>query len=132
MYAIASAHLADSGESLSFWHLFNTYVFKLYSPPDNHLDSQLISLTLSSEHDNTPLSGSFRILLNSKTGESNPIGEKDISGGNNFISACFGQGVRLGKGTGGEETTISLVALPVDQSELKLTLRFDDGATRSI
>lgn len=132
MYAISSSKLMNSdGSKLRFLPLFTSYVFMLYSPADNYMDDKLMSLRLVSEQEGVFLSGSFKARLDPHTGKHTPIKTENIITGSNSINVYFDKGVKLGKSPE-EAIIINLISIPMDHTQLKLMLRFEDGRIRSI
>jgi hypothetical protein len=132
MYAISPGNSRESGNNeLRFLPLVNTYVFKIHSPAENYMDSKLVSLMLSSEQDDAPLSGTFHAKLDPNTGSHAPLQKQDVEGGKRLVVAYFKEGIMLGK-TPEEDTAFQLVSTPMDHTKLKLSLRFQNGSIRSI
>lgn len=132
MYAISSRRSRDNEENnWNFQPLVNTLVFKFHSLANNYMKNKLVSIRLSSEQNNASLAGTFKTSLDPESGEHMPIQNRNISDGSNAIMVYFGHGIVLGTSPE-EETVINLISIPMDQTKLTLSLRFDNGSTLSL
>ena len=122
MYA-DSATTKGHDVSLGFKPLFTALEFTLGS---DDISQRLTEVTLSSAQENSYLAGSFsaRLTENGLT----PLTKNDIQNGSNEITIPLPeQGVKLS-----QPYTVTFLTLPLEQSLLTITLKFDGGLTRTL
>lgn len=122
MCASATAN-AGTPVSLVFKPLMTAFRFQIYAMDGCAPTANLTSVTLSSA--STSLAGNFTATI----GANSTYTASVVGTGNNTVSANLGTGLLLSTS---EPVTVTLLALPVQQSQLTLTLGFSDSSTRSI
>lgn len=122
MCASATAN-AGSAVSLVFKPLMTAFRFELYANELSVPTANLTSVTLTST--STSLAGNFTAAIGANSAYTASV----VGTGNNTISASLGTGIALSTS---EPVIVTLLALPVPQTNLTLSLGFDDGKTRSI
>ena len=123
-YMCASATAsAGSAVSLVFKPLMTAFRFQIYAMEGCAPTANLTSVSLSSA--TTKLAGDFTATI----GASSSFTASVVGTGSNTVSANLGSGLALSTS---EPVTVTLLALPVLQDQLTLTLGFSDNTTRSI
>ena len=108
---------------LYFQPLMTAFELKLEAIEGDIIPSNLTSVTLSSTV--SKMSGNFTATL-SESGLDEVV---PASGAGSSVSISLGSGVQLAVGN---PVTVTLFALPVDQKNLTLTLRFANGLARTL
>lgn len=128
MYAVAGGIREGGSVQLEFKPLVTTLEFSIRTQAGDAITSRLTGATLSSSQDDAYLAGSFSANL-TRSGLT-PLSADDITGGSNEITIPLpGEGVRLSTS---EAYTFTFLTLPLDQTELTLTLHFADGSRRAL
>ena len=122
MCASATAN-AGSAVSLVFKPLMTAFRFQIYAMDGCAPTANLTSVSLSSA--TTKLAGDFTATI----GANSAFTASVVGTGSNTVSASLGSGLALSTT---EPVTVTLLALPVVQDQLTLTLGFSDNTTRSI
>ena len=114
---------AGSAVNLVFMPLMTAFRFELYANALSVPTAKLTSVTLTSA--STSLAGNFTATL----AANNTYTASVVGTGSNSVSANLGAGLNLNTS---DPVVVTLLALPVAQTDLTLSLGFDDGKTRSI
>ena len=120
MCASATAN-AGSAVSLVFKPLMTAFRFQIYAMDGCAPTANLTSVSLSSA--TTSLAGNFTATIGANSAFT------ATGTGTNTVSASLGTGLALSTT---EPVTVTLLAMPVVQDQLTLTLGFSDNTTRSI
>ena len=124
MYAATKVENGYRGEvTLAFMPLVTTIEFTFLTPADDAITGKLTSVTLKSA--STSLSGSFSATVSEEGLEA--ISTQDT--GDEVTVTLPGGGVEL---SSEEEYKVTLLTLPVDQTDLTLTLNFEGGVKRTL
>ena len=126
MYA-ATEVSADQGGviTLKFRPLVTTIEFTFLTPADDPVTNKLTSVMLCSK--TTSLAGTFTATMSTAATEAPVIETRNV--GKNIIATIPDGGVRLKSNA---PYKVTLLALPVDQTDLKLVLNFEGGIQRSL
>lgn len=127
MYALKTGVGVGSKVELAFKPLVTTLELSLLTPEGDEITSRLTSVTLSSTQSDAFLAGDFTATLT--PGGLTPLIASDVSNGRNEITLDLGEGVLLSTT---DAYTFTFLMVPMDQSELKLTLRFADTSKRTL
>lgn len=122
MCASATAS-AGTPVNLVFKPLMTAFRFQIYAMDGCAPTGNLTSVSLSSA--TTKLAGDFTATI----GANSTFTASVVGTGSNTVSANLGTGLALSTS---EPVTVTLLALPVLQDQLTLTLGFSDNTTRSI
>ena len=122
MCASATAS-AGTPVNLVFKPLMTAFRFQIYAMDGCAPTGNLTSVSLSSA--STSLAGNFTATI----GTNSTYTASVVGTGNSTVSANLGTGLALSTS---EPVTVTLLALPVLQDQLTLTLGFSDNTTRSI
>ena len=123
-YMCASATAsAGSAVSLVFKPLMTAFRFQIYAMEGCAPTANLTSVSLSSA--STKLAGDFTATIGANSAYTASL----VGTGSNTVSANLGAGLALSTS---EPVTVTLLALPILQNQLTLTLGFSDNSTRSI
>jgi len=114
---------------LTFYPMFTAFTFSIYTDPDDAITSNLVALTLSSTQTSAYLTGDFTASLT--TSGLTALTTSEVTSGGNTITVDLGEGVSLATTQSGEYK-ITVFALPMDQTALRVTLGFANGETRSL
>lgn len=134
MYAAVKSSL-DNGSSvhLSFRPLFNAYRLELSADTSNLPETNLIKVELSSSSSNLSVNttgkGTGAYFTTSLSAESSSFTVPAVTQGLKTVSASLGEGIPL---SSEYSVIITLLTLPVAQTNLTLTLTFDGNITKSI
>ena len=126
-YMYATAKVDAGGAStvgLSFYPLVTAFEFTLLTPAGDPVSSNLKTVKLSSK--NTPLTGSFSATLSA---DAAPVISTVGTTGKEITVTLPGTGVAL---SSSQAVKVTILALPVKQTELTLDLIFANGAKRSL
>lgn len=127
MYAVTSGIRQGDKVQLNFRPLVTTLEFTLLTRANDPITATLTSVTLSSTQTSVFLAGAFEASVT--TAGLTPLTASDISDGSNAITISLGSGVTLSTT---EEYTVTFLTLPMDQTQLTLTLNFNDGSKRTL
>ena len=132
MWSVASASSKGDVE-LSFRPLVTAFEVSLLAESSEMAAKTLTGVSLSSSADGAALSGSFSATLTPTTAAGTPpvvsVAASPAPGTSVGITFPAADNIHLSQ-TSAKQFT--LFALPVDQSQLTLTLTFSDGTTRSL
>jgi hypothetical protein len=126
-YMYATAKVDAGGAStvgLSFYPLVTAFEFTLLTPAGDPVSSNLKTVKLSSK--NTPLTGSFSATLST---DAAPVISTVGTTGKEITVTLPGTGVALSSSTA---VKVTILALPVKQTELTLDLIFANGGKRTL
>ena len=126
-YMYATAKVDAGGAStvgLSFYPLVTAFEFTLLTPAGDPVSSNLKTVKLSSK--NTPLTGSFSATLST---DAAPAISTVGTTGKEITVTLPGTGVALSTS---QAVKVTILALPVKQTELTLDLIFANGAKRTL
>ena len=124
MYAATKVGAGQGGEvTLAFKPLVTTFEFTFLTPSDAPIAGKLTSVSLSSS--STPLAGTFVAIL----GEGGVEGITTRNTGGVVTVTLPGGGVEL---SSAYEYKVTLLTLPVEQTDLTLTLNFEGGVKRTL
>ena len=130
MYAVKAGVSAGSSVSLDFKPLVTTLEFTLLTKADDPITSKLTSVKLSSSQSTSYLTGAFTAELT--TSGLTAVTKDNITGGGNEITIMLpDDGVQLSTNAN-EAYTVTFLTLPLDQTELTLTLGFADSSKRTL
>ena len=125
MYAAATAEPDGSDVTLEFKPLVTTVEFTFLTPADGGVAGKLTGVSLSSS--STPLCGSFSAVISAANPDNPAV---TVSGTGNEVSVTLpGGGVQL---RSDEAYKVTLLMLPVAQTDLTLTLNFEGGVKRTL
>ena len=124
MYSTLKTTYVEEGITLPFYPLMTAMEFMLIASDDVMADFDLLSLELSSA--STDLAGGFTATIDGTDG-SKSISE--TSGGTKKVTVTLPAGTRLSKGS---YTTITVLALGIDQTDLSLRLNFAGNHARTL
>ena len=125
MYAAATAEPNGADVSLEFKPLVTTVEFTFLTPADGGVAGKLTSVSLSSS--STPLCGSFSAAISAANPDNPAV---TVSGTGNEVSVTLpGGGVQL---RSDEAYKVTLLTLPVAQTDLTLTMNFEGGVKRTL
>ena len=123
MYAATKKSPTDGEVTLGFKPLVTAFEFTFLTPADDAITSKLKSVSLISS--STPLAGSFTATLS--TDAAPVVTTQNTSGGITIVLP--GDGVLLDVS---QAYKFTLLALPVDQTDLTLVLNFEGGLRRTL
>lgn len=130
MYAVTSGVAKGSNVQLDFKPLVTTLEFTLLTRAGDAITSKLTSVKLSSTQSNAYLTGNFCAYIDKVEGfQSLDPGNNVIDGGNEITITLPDGGVQLSTT---DAYTVTFLTLPMDQTELTLTLNFADGTKRTL
>ena len=127
MYAVAPNVSSGSSVQLDFHPLVTTLEFTLLTRAGDEITSNLTSVKLSSTQSDAYLAGNFTASLT--TSGLTAVAKSNITDGSNEITINLGTGVQLSTT---EAYTVTFLTLPMAQTELTLTLGFENGTKRTL
>ena len=130
MYAVKAGVSAGSSVSLDFKPLVTTLEFTLLTKAGDPITSKLTSVKLSSSQSTSYLTGAFTAELT--TSGLTAVTKDDITGGGNEITIMLPDGGVQLSTNAAEAYTVTFLTLPLDQTELTLTLGFADSSKRTL
>jgi len=129
MYAIASGVAKGSDVQLNFKPLVTTLAFTLLTKAGDAITSNLTSVKLSSTQSDAYLTGTFSAIIDKEDGFQPLDPENNVIGGNEITINLPDGGVQLSTT---EAYTVTFLTLPMDQTNLTLTLNFADETKRTL
>ena len=130
MYAVKAGATEGSDVSLDFHPLVTTLEFTLLTKAGDPITSKLTSVKLSSSQTTSYLTGTFTAELTASGLTAVTMGDI-TSGGNEITITLPDGGVQLSTDPA-EAYKVTFLTLPLDQTELTLTLGFADSSQRTL
>ena len=130
MYAYKPGVSSGASVSLEFKPLVTAIEFTLLTKDGDAITSKLTSVKLSSSQTGSYLAGSFTAGLT--TSGLTALSKSDITGGGNEITITLPDGGVLLSTDPDEAYTVTFLTLPLDQTNLTLTLGFEDSSQRTL